>query len=303
MLAVNSDVTQTAKIISTASQSAEEQISAMGSKINLKIAEYDTEIANITSKYLQFEASNADHINGHSAKLEGHIEYAQARLATHDEKVIKKLDESLDDARTKLEAWSNVQMEKVQLEAPVRLWGKRSATHRRAARNLGWASLGAGAVGTAITPVVWYAAFNGAKSLLETPPITRPAIAGNATGKIPLAATAGAEINPVIRPTLHFELIFAGAATLFWLTMFFWLLRLLVRRYTSELRLSTDASGRAAMAQTYLGLTQKGAATEAERPIILGALFQPVTDGATSDDGPPSTSMASIVAAIVAGKN
>lgn len=309
MSAVNAEVSNTARLVSSSTQQAEGQLAAVDSKIALKTAEYDTEIAGITSKYLKFEAENAEQINGHGQRLERHLEDAQVKLAAHDDRVEKKLNEHLEDARAKLDAWSNAQMEKIQLEAPVRLWNRRGREHRRAARNLARASVGVGIAGTIVTPLVWYAAFEEAQALLATPAAEKAKPVTNAGAKAGMppttnnATTGSASSVPTVRPTLHFELIFAGAATLFWLTMFFWLMRILVRRYSAEQRLFNDASGRAAMTQTYIGLTAKERAKKTERPIILGALFQPVNDGAASDDGPPATSMASIVAAIVAGKN
>lgn len=220
-----------------------------------------------------------------------------------------KLDDHLKETTERVDAWSNAQMEKIQLEAPVRLWNRRGREHRQAARNLARTSVGVGIAGTIATPLVWYGAFTEARALLADPPsdkakaVTTAGTKAVVTPTTTTTSTSSTPAVPTVRPTLHFELIFAGAATLFWLTMFFWLMRILVRRYSAEQRLFTDASGRAAMTQTYIGLTAKGRAKKTERPIILGALFQPVTDGAASDDGPPATSMASIVAAIVAGKN
>jgi len=194
------------------------------------------------------------------------------------------------ETREKLDDWIKAQTEAVRLTAPVTLWEERNRTHSAAAKRLGFFAIAAGVTGTIATPFLSAFAFAHARSMLaDALPITR--------GRTSSVVSAG------IRPTLHYELIFAGASTLFWLTMFFWLLRILVRRYAAEQRLAVDASGRAAMTQTYLGLIMEHAAGEQERPIVLEALFRPVTDSSKSDDGPPSTSVAAIVAALAAGKS
>ncbi len=303
--------------VSKSSQASDERMSAISAQIDLKAAESENQISNLRA---QIDVLGTD--------SEQAIHSQREIFEAHRSQTVEKID-----------AWSKAQEEKIQLAAPIRLWNTRSVLHRRAARNLGQISIGVGILGAIATPLVWDEAFRQVRVILAnadatarsnqtvpgqapapTPTPTpsassdaKPAIApasSAARGVKPAAAPATSASSaetvqkaPTIPTALHFEFIFAGIATLFWLTMFFWLMRILVRRYLAEQRLATDASGRAAMTQTYLGLTARGGATEKERPIVLGALFQPVTDGSTGDDGPPATSMASIVAAIVAGKN
>lgn len=70
-------------------------------------------------------------------------------------------------------------------------------------------------------------------------------------------------------------------------TVPFWMARVLTRLFLSEHHLSIDSKERAVMAKTYLALTAEGQATEAERHIVLGALFRPTTDGIIKDDAAP----------------
>lgn len=301
--------------VSKSSQASDERMSAISAQIELKAAESESQFSNLRA---QIDVLGTD--------SEQAIHSQRDIFEAHRSQTVEKID-----------AWSKAQEEKIQLAAPIRLWNTRSVLHRRAARNLGQISIGVGILGAIATPLVWDEAFRQVRVILANADATarsnqtvpgqapaptptpsassdaKPAIApasSAARGVKPAAAPATSASSaetvqkaPTIPTALHFEFIFAGIATLFWLTMFFWLMRILVRRYLAEQRLATDASGRAAMTQTYLGLTARGGATEKERPIVLGALFQPVTDGSTGDDGPPATSMASIVAAIVAGKN
>jgi hypothetical protein len=66
-----------------------------------------------------------------------------------------------------------------------------------------------------------------------------------------------------------------------------WLLRICSRRALSNFALSADAGERVAMVQTYLALSEGGHATEAERGLILSALFRPAAK--TTDDAAPPT--------------
>lgn len=49
------------------------------------------------------------------------------------------------------------------------------------------------------------------------------------------------------------------------------------------------------MTTTYLALIRSGAATEAERPIILEALFRQSADGIVKDDGPGDLNLGAIL--------
>ncbi|MCW2367724.1 hypothetical protein M2341_003171 [Sphingobium sp. B7D2B] len=90
-----------------------------------------------------------------------------------------------------------------------------------------------------------------------------------------------------------------SASSVILFTMFIWTLRVLVRSMMSESHLATDASGRAAMAHTYLALSKDDAASQEDRTIILAALFAPVSDGLVKDDGLPILSPAAIAASAI----
>ena len=66
-----------------------------------------------------------------------------------------------------------------------------------------------------------------------------------------------------------------------------WFLRICSRQALSNFALSADAGERVAMVKTYLALLEGGHATEAERGLILSALFRP-SIRATDDAAPPS---------------
>jgi Family of unknown function (DUF6161) len=57
-------------------------------------------------------------------------------------------------------------------------------------------------------------------------------------------------------------------------TLAFWVGRLLTKLYLSEHHLRNDAEERAVMATTYLALNHEGIALEADRQVVLAAMFR-----------------------------
>ncbi len=229
-----------------------------------------------------------------------HEAYTADANETHRQNAIKtstlisdlnKASEAIGQARDRgiedLDRHRAAYREEHLLQPAAKLWSERATEHRRAAFRSGWLASAVGIVGTGITVGVFV--------LLRY--LSRDEFAS------PIPTGADAKLTEEInRGALHYELAFAGAGTLLCLTMFLWLMRILVRRYTTHRRLAVDAAGRQALTLTYIGLIAEGAVNEQERPIVLASLFLPVTDN-TADDGPPATSLASILAAIAAGKS
>ena len=82
-------------------------------------------------------------------------------------------------------------------------------------------------------------------------------------------------------------------------TMLFWVGRLLTKLYLSEHHLRNDAEERAVMTTTYLALSTEGAAAEADRHIVLNALFRATPDGIVKDDGPSDPSLQGVLAKLM----
>ena len=89
----------------------------------------------------------------------------------------------------------------------------------------------------------------------------------------------------------------AGLATLSGVLL--WAGRLITRLYLSEHHLAHDAEERAVMTKTYLALTAQKAATDAERAIILAALFRNTSDGVVKDDAALDLSAGGLIARLV----
>ncbi len=101
----------------------------------------------------------------------------------------------------------------------------------------------------------------------------------------------------------EYPIVLSASATLLYLTMYFWTMRISVRMYMTEHHLGIDARSRESMAHTYLALTKEEAATDADRAIVLASLFRPVVDGIVKDDGLPAITPAAILAGIAGGRS
>lgn len=73
-------------------------------------------------------------------------------------------------------------------------------------------------------------------------------------------------------------------------TLAFWVLRLIVRIFLSNMHLENDAAERVTMAKTYLALIRDGKLSGDSENLkaILAALFRPTGDGIVKDEGAPA---------------
>lgn len=259
-------------------------------QINGSISKIDEMIASVSATVLQQRSEvDAEWMTYKAEATENWRKLAEE--ATHIEAINKsavaaaesRFAGSIQDAQTKLDGWISAQGEQRQLEKPAALWAERAGKHSKQAAKWQSMSIIVGIAGLVFAALVAVIAFKLAKPLFDA------AIVPGAPAKL-LAGT--------LRPTFHYELIFTGAITLAWLTMYLWAMRILVRLYTTEHHLAIDASARGAMMEAYLGLIEADAANAADRPIVLQALFRPVQDGMVRDDGPPGITPAALLSSI-----
>jgi hypothetical protein len=110
----------------------------------------------------------------------------------------------------------------------------------------------------------------------------------SATYLLAHAAQPGAQT-----PAALYVIITGGLAVLS--TILFWIGRLLTKLYLSEHHLRNDADERAIMTQTYLALTKEAAATDADRNIVLTAIFRNTPDGIVKDEGPGDVTLQALL--------
>jgi hypothetical protein len=99
---------------------------------------------------------------------------------------------------------------------------------------------------------------------------------------------------------LALYLVISGGLAIF-STIGFWFARLLTRLYLSEHHLQTDAEEREVMARTFLALFNEGVAGDADKQVILNALFRATQDGIIRDDGPQDIAIQTLITKIASG--
>lgn len=251
-------------------------------------------IAQMTNAANHGESNGRERLSALEATI-GAAEFStNTQLSDLDQKVSSissRAAAAIDDltlsSRETIENWFKAFKEQRQLEAPVALWEGRAATHERTLTSRKWWMIGVGTIGLVGACGVALAAFEGAHHVFSA------AVIPNKDGSF-------SNINGM-RASFHFELLLASAGTLLYLTMYLWTMRLLVRLYTTEHHLAIDAKGRSALTETYLSLTKEGAATDADRAIMLAVIFRPVADGMVKEDGPPAISPAALIATLASG--
>ncbi len=243
----------------------------------------------------KIEDDTRDRITKIDAEI-GSVEFKTNATINDIERNINSVSSVLENAVSEISRRSEQQIadwiaafkEQRKLESPITLWEERAHNHESALSERKWWLVGIGSIGLLLSFGVAIGAFFLSRLVFED------AMLSDAQGKI-----VGVE---GMRPSFHFELLFSSAATLLYITMYLWVIRLLVRLYSTEHHLAIDARGRSALTETYLSLTREGAASDADRAIMLGVIFRPVSDGMVKEDGPPSVSPAALIAGLASGQ-
>lgn len=230
-------------------------------------------------KSLKNQTQRLDQLLGNAARKTREAEEASRQSLEHERfemvrlrrSIVRHARESLRKRRAevsasieRLEQTRTTYKELMSLKAPVDYWREKSATHKKEAEKyrglmLHW---GKYVVGAVLGSLLVIAALSFAFAQADKP---APAYL--------ILVTIGVVIT----------------------TMAFWVARLVIRLYLSEHHLSIDAEERAVMVMTYLALLEKGAASEAERALILAPLFRPSSDGIVKDDAAPEFSPAALL--------
>ena len=180
----------------------------------------------------------------------------QSKETTAWEKRTKDFDSWLQTTQGELEAIKDVYHKHVQTEAAAIYWQKKSIN----ATILAWIAFTAFGIMVGIALSIGWTNLAAIKSYVQD--------LANSSSTVSLA--------PVILVTVP---VLAYA----------WILRHLSRVFIQNLALADDAAYRRLMTMTFLGLSRDPASgvTQAERAIILNALFRPAPPN-TNEDGPPT---------------
>lgn len=161
--------------------------------------------------------------------------------------------------------------EHMALKGPVTYWRDKAKEHRTKARLAGGIGLGFAAL------LIAYAYVDGTNRVLDL-------------------------VKSTIKETHLWQVGYVVLTiVVFVLTIVFWIGRLISRTYVSQTHLALDAEERATMVQTYLALANENKISEAERILVLGALFRGSADGLVKDDGVPDLSIVSALSRVGVG--
>jgi hypothetical protein len=191
----------------------------------------------------------------------------QRRLRNSAEALTQAKDSGvrqLDEVLRRVESLEQTLKEKLRLEAPTRYWDEKRIGHRKRA--------------------VWY----GRVCLLF-------ALTVVVFGFVSLGEAYNYALGLPITTHISVYLLLAAKGLIVFIVAF-WVARILVRRYLSELHLATDAQERQTMVMTYLALTETGKVTEVERALVLQPLFRSTADGIVKDDGSTDPILAALLA-------
>ena len=180
-------------------------------------------------------------------------------------KFFRKLKQNdIDAGITQLKQVEKTYTEHMHLSAPVQYWKEKASEHSSACATRGWTLL----IYTSLASI----------------------------GFVVSALFSWLHIKEAKEDT--YPLLVAG---LFISTILFWIGRILVRLYLSEVHLRMDAKQRITMVQTYLALVNDKKIEIGDRELILKPLFAPTSDGIVKDDAAPLISLASLLSARASG--
>jgi hypothetical protein len=251
-------------------------------------AELSRQAADSIFEFLQRRAAELHrHYDESSALLNKEVEELKIVREAQVERIKNLLAETKEDIASDRDRWQGEwdakythYIEQLRLNTAVEHWEKRAGKHEASYKLIRKWTISVGLCGLIGALLASWGGVDFAKFLFSdayaTPP-THISIGG-------------------LRPTWLHELIFAAAISVLYLTIYLWLMLILVRTMMSEHHLGVDARSRESMAHTYLALLDnQGATDDKDRAIVLAALFRPVTDGLVKDDALPLLSPAAIL--------
>lgn len=174
-------------------------------------------------------------------------------------------------AVTDIRTVENTYREAMRLQAPVEYWRNKGLAH-------------GSKEGTALVRLLWF-----------FPLATIVILAAFGVGAWIILAN---EPGTGERTPVALYVVISGALA-FLSTNVFWVGRLLTKLYLSEHHLRNDAEERAIMTETYLALTNEGAAADNDRQIVLNALFRNTLDGIVKDEGPSDLNVQALLARLL----
>jgi hypothetical protein len=212
----------------------------------------------LQTEHAEWQRSRNDVETRANLLLEEKAKAADALGSKHGEAILRA-----DAEFHKLEHTYN---EKLRVAASTKYWGDKRGKHRRRAKQ--WGGLAA-LYAVAATAFMWWGVNEEYNAIVAMP-------ANTSVAAFLALAARGLLVAVVL----------------------FWVGRIVVRMYLSELHLGMDAYERSTMVETYLALTNEGVISEKERALVLAPLFRPTADGLVKDDASADANLAALLGKI-----
>lgn len=178
-------------------------------------------------------------------------------------------EDALSQTKTDLKNLTDTYDNQMSLRKPVEYWERKRRKHRT--MSIASFVLLSFGVGVGLFTLYW---------------LFKSSLAVQLDIKVAESFAQGIALNVKSGSTFHIILMVLMA------TLYFWIVRLVVRIFLSNLHLENDASERVTMVTTYLALLRDGALDKTNTmPTVLAALFRPTGDGIVKDEGLPPTAM------------
>lgn len=254
-------------------QSAEvEKIANVIEMVEDCLSRSDAKLANFESLYSEYNNFLMRKVSENDASL------ARDREKYSDEfvSIFDGAKDALQGIRTSFEADMN-------LSAPVRFWEEKRRSHRKLALLFSALAI----VAMFFTYILISREVDSIRIGFES--------AGSkilkgmaATSKNVSSSVSSNDMLGQIGPIWHFDF----ALLILMLLLCFWVLRILVRLFLSQIHLENDAAERCAMIKTYIAMYRRrkmGNGDHEQLTLILSSLFRQAGDGIVKDDSiPPS---------------
>ncbi len=255
-------------VILAADPSSVEQASIAG-ELQRERANYRGAISRLESRVRELEQENRDRDARRIGQMRGIVALLRKGVRRKSDAITLDFARESQAAMAQIRETEDLFRRQMELRAPVEYWESKATEHSISEDRYFKATL---AYFVLASIVIALAGFGGAEFIKNIP---------KSEDRTPL------------------YLITSGALLAI-TTMVFWAGRLIVKLWLSEHHLHIDARERAVMTKTYLAMTENGAAQDADRAIVLSAIFRPAPDGVVREEGPQDLGLQALLAKILA---
>lgn len=267
-------------------------------KVKIESAALKRLVGDLQTKLTEFQEEERKQVGRFNETHTGLETQSTAQQSTFDSAQGEResaWNTQLDGAKTELKQLQDTYDKYMSLAAPVKYWESKQKRHGRLMIGSGIVLVVAMVLSgwflhTEIDSIGKAAAVRKAEPVLLS--ANAIAKAASAPSSAPSSAASSVGTAAAVSEAIEVAASWRLGSFILLATLCFWVLRLLVRVFLSNMHLENDASERVTMAKTYLALLRKGRLPEKEDiSMVLAALFRPSGDGIVKDEGVPPTTL------------